>query len=519
MGVMERLETKDSGITSQFSRFVVVGGISTLINYGIFFVLYTILSVNYIAASAAGYVIGAVFGYLFNARLTFKSSAGFSIIPYFVVYLFSLVASLGVLKFFSVSLAVSPLIANVIAIAFSTATNFSGCRWAVFNRSFKLPQFFRSKIFLTVLAIKIVVSFLLASDFMTNLFVPFVDYFISNPLSNPYQHFFDIGSVKSFPYPLLMLFLVSIPGILLGAFGGSAFFGIFSIRLSLLAADIVIFAILYRLLQGKEKHTLFLYWASPVVFYITYVHGQLDMIPVALLFASAYFLKNRSYVKSSILLAAALATKSFVLVALPIYFIYLAQKKLPYRNIAILLIIVGIVYSVFVLPYATEGFMHMVFEAEEQFRLFSLSVDFKSSLIFYVVPAAYAYILFKALSFKKITTDVLFVFLGVTLTLLVTFINPARGWYLWMIPFLVYFFAKERISSWIYGAFSAAYLLYFLFVPESDVFGVFQLVAPGLSHSMTPYYQLAFAGFPADILVNVLFTALTATLLYMSYII
>src|SRR3989338_8607040 len=494
MEITKILETKNSHITSQFSRFVLVGGISTLINYSIFFVLYTLFFVNYIAASAIGYITGAVFGYMFNARLTFRSSPGFSIIPYFIVYVFSLVASLGVLKFFSVSLEVGPLIANVIAIAFSTATNFSGCRWVVLNKNFKLPGVFRNKIFLTILAIKIIVSFFLASDFMTNLFVPFVNYFISNPLSNPYQHFFDIGNLKSFPYPPLMLFFVSIPGILLGAFGGSAFFSIFSIRLSLLAADIAIFAILYKILQGKQKHVLLLYWASPIVFYITYVHGQLDMIPVALLFASTYFLKNKNYVKSSFLLATALATKSFVLVALSIYFICLAKKSLPFRNIAGLLFLIGIVYSIFVMPYATEGFMHMVFEAEEQFRLFSLSVDFKSSLLFYIVPAAYAYILFKALSFKKITTDVLFVLLGVTLTILVTFINPARGWYLWMIPFLVYFFAKERISSWIYGAFSAAYLLYFLFIPDSDVFGVFHLVAPGMAKIMTPYYQLAFAG-------------------------
>ena len=520
MSLLKKLEAKDSGVKSQFSRFVLVGGVSTVINYALFLILFKGLGINYIAASAIGYVVGALFGYIFNARLTFRKRQGLSVVPYFGVYVFSLITSLGVLKFFASSVGINPLYANILAIGFSTITNFLGSKYIAFNEKFKLPPFFRSRTFLFILGIKIVFAFLFASDFMIQLFIPFVKYFVGNPLVNPYQHFFDIGAVKSFPYPPLMMFLLSIPYILFGIFSGNTFSDLLLMRLPLLVADIAIFYILYSIFHGKEKYTLLLYWASPIVFYITYIHGQLDIIPVAFLFMSTYLLIRKRYFLSAALLGAGLATKSFIIVALPIYLIYLFKKKVEINRIAKFFLLFLVVYSVFLIPYIfSPGFLHMVFLAEEQLRLFNLSVDFTTSLVYYIVPAAYAYIILKAMSFKKITRDILFVLLGLTLTILVTFINPARGWYLWAIPFIVYFFVKVRINVWVYISFSAAYLLYFLFVPDSDVFNVFQIVATQIAGKTVPYDYLLSVGLPANLLVNILFTALTSVLLYTAYLI
>lgn len=520
MSLLKRLEAKDMGVKSQFSRFVLVGGISTIINYALFFLLFRMFGINYIAASATGYVVGTLFGYIFNARLTFRSKPGLSVVPYFLVYLFSLIASLGVLKFFASSVGINPMYANILAIGFSTVTNFLGSRYIAFNEKFRLPHFFKSRIFIAVLLIKIIFAMFFASDFMTKLFIPFVNYFVANPLLNPYQHFLEIGAIKVFPYPPLMLFILSVPQILFGALSESMLFDLFAMRLPLLVADIAIFYFLYKIFHGKEKYTLLLYWASPIIFYITYIHGQLDIIPVAFLFASTYFLLGKRYKLSAVLLGAGLATKSFIIVVLPIYLIYLLKKKVPAIKIAIFLSIFLIVYGVFLLPYVfSKGFIHMVFLAEEQLRLFNLSADFKSGLVYYIAPAAYGYVLLKALSFKKITKDIFFVLLALTLTLLVTLLNPARGWYLWLIPFALYFFLKKGARIWPYIFFIITYLLYFLFVPDSDVFNVFQLIAPTIATKMTPYNYLLSIGLPANLLVNLLFTALNSVLIYTVYLI
>jgi uridine kinase/putative flippase GtrA len=522
MSVMEKLKAKDDRLQSQVPRFALIGALSTLINYAVFFGLFGLLGIDYIASSGIGYIAGLVFGYIFNARLTFRSTPGLSMIPYFIVYTASLVASLGVLSFQVGVLGIDPLLANVISICFSTATNFLGTRYIAFNRNFRIPTFFRSRLFIAALAVKLVFAAFFASDFLTQLFVPFVQYFVENPFSNPYEHFFELGNTNIFPYPPFMLFSLGIPHILLYALkSGSAIFSIFAIRLSLIAADLVIFYILCRLLPQKEKFATLLYWCSPVIFYINYIHGQLDIIPVALLFSSTYFLVKKKLLSSALFFGLGIASKSYLFVALPIYLIYLLKKKYSAITMARYFAFVGVVYAALLSPYVlSEGFIKLVFLAPEQYRLLDLSVGFASNLAFYIVPAAYAYILFKAYSFKKITKEMLFVLLGLSSTLLVTLINPARGWYLWPIPFVVYFFIKERrLNPWIYASFNAFYLLYFLFISESDVFNVFQIVSPSIATLAVPYNYLLSLGLHAQMVVSILFTALTSTLLYTSYLI
>lgn len=386
-----------------------------------------------------------------------------------------------------------------------------------------IPAIFTDRWFLLVLAIKLIFAFTFASDFMTRLFIPFLQYFVQNPLSNPYQHFLEIGLLKAFPYPPAMLAIMSVPFFLFGGIAGTGInnAAIFLARLPLLVADLAIFFVLCKLFEGKEKQINLLYWASPVVFYINYIHGQLDVIPIALLVISIYLLLTRRQTWSFAFLALGLASKSHLFVVLPIYLFYLLKSKTPLPRIAALFAGLFAAYLLLLSPYLfSEGFVRLVLEASEQLRVFSLSVLFSQGLLFYIVPAFYLYIMFKAYSFKKITKDAFFMTVGLTFTLLVTLITPAQGWYLWGIPFIAYFFIKEdRLDPLIYHAFGAAYLAYFAFIPASDIFNVFQVSNPSLALMATPYSALKSAGIDADMAVSLLFTALTSTLIYISYLI
>jgi len=59
----------------EFIRFCFVGGLSTIINYGLFFILLTYLNLNYLFSSASGYISGTIFGFFLNKKYTFKSKS------------------------------------------------------------------------------------------------------------------------------------------------------------------------------------------------------------------------------------------------------------------------------------------------------------------------------------------------------------------------------------------------------------------------------------------------------------
>lgn len=121
----------------QAVKFLMVGGISTLINYGSFFGLFTWLQVNYIVASVSGYVLGLLFGYVLNRQWSFaehkQPTMKREFMRYLGVYVFSLILNGLVLMLCVRWLQLDPRLANVVAIAVSTVSNFVGLKLFVFH--------------------------------------------------------------------------------------------------------------------------------------------------------------------------------------------------------------------------------------------------------------------------------------------------------------------------------------------------------------------------------------------------
>lgn len=82
------------------SKFVMVGIISTVLNYALFWFLAQILSLNYLISSISGYLFGLICGFVINNFWTFqfgKFNWG-KILGYLLVYMSSLVVSSIFLK-------------------------------------------------------------------------------------------------------------------------------------------------------------------------------------------------------------------------------------------------------------------------------------------------------------------------------------------------------------------------------------------------------------------------------------
>ena len=65
------IKCKNNRLLSRIIRFSIVGGISTIVNYGCFVFIYKSLQFHYIFSSSTGYIIGLLFGYYLNKKLTF----------------------------------------------------------------------------------------------------------------------------------------------------------------------------------------------------------------------------------------------------------------------------------------------------------------------------------------------------------------------------------------------------------------------------------------------------------------
>lgn len=339
----------------------------------------------------------------------------------------------------------------------------------------KLP-ILKSRLFWAGVLVKLALSILFASDYLRELFAPFGNYFISSGFANPYDYFAQNGSGTEFPYPPLMLWIFSgfraifwfiAPGTVDG-------FGVADsllYRLPLLIADLGILFVLMRWLKTKTRQVLIWYWLSPVLIYINYFHGQLDVIPMALLIGSLYFLFKNKWMASFLFLGLAMSCKTNMVLVLPFYIIYLIRT--PHVNwsksFAALLVLI-LTVLVFNLPYiSSEAYRTMVYNNPVQQQVFDLYYEFNEDLVIYFIPAIYFVLVLWYLSFRFVNRDQLILFLLFTFLALTLMIAPMQGWYYWVLPLLVYFAIKQgERAQQLVALLSAMYFVYFAWIADCD---------------------------------------------------
>ena len=106
------------------------------------------------------------------------------------------------------------------------------------------------QLFFVGLIIKIVGIFIFSSPIIENLFLPFIEYFINSNFSNPYENFSNL-ELESFPYPVAMLFIISMPAMFLQYFFAFEITG-WMLKLPLLICDIFLFFIIKSWLNHRH---------------------------------------------------------------------------------------------------------------------------------------------------------------------------------------------------------------------------------------------------------------------------
>ena len=384
------------------------------------------------------------------------------------------------------------------------------------NRTWEV---FRSKLFWSILFVKILAIFLVDTTILTKLFMPFLDTFVAVPSSNPYDKFWLRGLTDSFPYPAAMLYIQSSP-LMVFKWMGFSTAPILAYSITQILADITILIVLCRWLRSNIKAVLWLYWASPVLFYITYLHGQLDVIAMALAFLSLFFLFSNKPLTAAFLLGLGIAAKLHLLLVAPFVLVFIWQKDRHFLHLIQFSAVVSFVFVFINIQYLfTDGFRNIVLLNTEQKKLFQITFETGiDSSVFYVVPALLLMLIAYSIIIQIRNRDLLLIFLGSAFGVILLIIPPAPGWYFWIFPFSVYFFAQfERRYCLPLIMLQIAYILYFAVIPNSDFVTVFSQNSETLTNGWVLNQLVSFGAEP-ELVVSLAFSFLQTNLLILSVI-
>lgn len=375
----------------------------------------------------------------------------------------------------------------------------------------------KSRLFWAGLAIKVIIACFFASGYLRDLFSPFTNYFIASGFEDPYAYFSVNGNGNEFPYPPLMLWLFSLPRAILwplipGSPEAFTFWDSLIYRIPLIIADFVILIVLIRWLKTRTRQVLIWYWLSPVLIYINYFHGQLDVIPMAFMMSSLYLLFKNKWNWAFVSLSLAIACKTNMVLVIPFYCLYVFRSsQISFKTL--LLALSGLILPALIinLPYLnSQGMWQMVYNNPVQQQIFDLYYQFNTTLRIYFIPAIYFTLVLYYFTFSFVNRDQLVLFLAFTFLALTLMIAPMQGWYYWIMPLLVYFVIKQsKREKYMLVLLSILYFVYFGLIQESDYAVAFIF---GSGSENAPFSA-------SDKALNIAFTLLQTTLILLAYLV
>jgi uridine kinase len=330
-------------------------------------------------------------------------------------------------------------------------------------------SFEERNLFFLGLVIRLILGCVFASEFLTELFIPFVNHAYDVDTFGVYDFFSDNGKGNEFPYPPLMLYILLASKAIFFPFlqwsAESSILNLAIFRLPMIIFDILILRILMEWFRNKPIKVLIYYWFSPILIFISYIHGQLDIIPIGLLFISLYFLFKENWLGSFFFLAFSVCCKLNIIIVIPFVVWYTYRSNfISHKQVIGGILIVLIVFSGLLSPFvSSSGFISMVLQNPEQSKVFDSYLQINSSVLkIYFIPAAYFILLIRLLRFKFFNRDLAILSIAFSFGILTIFIPPMQGWYFWTIPFFIYFMVQQDESFRLSFVFiNVFYFIYF----------------------------------------------------------
>lgn len=306
-----------------------------------------------------------------------------------------------------------------------------------------IGQFAKDPLFLFGLSTRLILIAFVAPAIHDDWFVPFIDNFFNDFSFDPWRAHLDAGGdILAFPYGPVM-WLILLPGTALGELGGALFpesatqFLNIGFSMGILVIDFLLLRALLATVPMARRTVISLYWLSPIVLYLNYWHGQVDVVPVLLLTTALVAIRRFRFTLAGVILGTALAAKLSMILAVPFILVYLFRnnrfRRYAPKFVVALVITTGVLQGPYLLSTAVQS---MVLNTPEAEKIFDLSLDLGVFEVL-LLPFGYFLVVFSFWQLRRMSFGLLIASLGLGF-LLVLLLSPASpGWFLWVVPVLV----------------------------------------------------------------------------------
>ena len=342
-------------------------------------------------------------------------------------------------------------------------------------------------------AIRLGLMFAVSPTASTDWYVPFLEASANQLSIDPWGAWLaGGGDPLAFPYGYAM-WLAFLPSILVSE--ELALPAQYGYWLTLAAVDVGLLSGLRRLLPDIPPRQLLLhYWLSPIVLLATYGLGLNDLVPVLLMTLAFVLVRRPATTTQSFCAGAvcslAVSAKLSMVICVPFFLIYLHNGKVLRQYLAAFLVGLSLCALFFIASFLLSGGgQQMLFENPEMRNIYHLNVQLNNGALFYIVPALYCVTLYYMRAMDRVNFDLFLAVTGLSFLLVTLFAATSPGWFIWNMPFLLFYLSTGRSSTTlILVAFSASYTLATLFftplhLANGAVLNISGL-APRLLHSL-----------------------------------
>jgi len=323
-------------------------------------------------------------------------------------------------------------------------------------------DFFKHPLFIFGLLLRFSFVFFITSAAVNDWFLPFMSLSISNFTFDPWTLWINgQNDPAAFPYgyamwvfllpTFLVLEMLNIPLV-------------YSYYFSLLLADVLLLFTLNKLIQKRKLLLIITYWLSPVLIIASYGLGFNDLIPILFLTLAILKTKEKQFIWSGVFLSLAISAKLSMIIAVPFFLIYLFNKKALRQYIHLFLISAGISGLLLGVPFLmSDGALLMLSNNSELEKIYWLSFNIGENISVYLIPFLYIILLYSIWRIKRLNFNLFFSTTGLSFFLIILMTPASPGWFIWIIPFLVFYQSRsDKTSIFLVSLFSLVYCAHIL---------------------------------------------------------